>query len=61
MADRLSMSTSLNYFAGAPQYGCCAFHVPSQELVNAFKTDANGVPEFDHFNDPGTELSDSSW
>ena len=56
IGGRLSMSTSLNYFAGAPQYGCCAFHIPSQELINAFKTDANGVPIFDHFNDPGTEM-----
>ena len=51
IGGRLSMSTSLNYFAGAPQYGCCAFHVPSQNLVNAFRTDANGFPMFDHFND----------
>ncbi|MBS1661325.1 MAG: RagB/SusD family nutrient uptake outer membrane protein [Bacteroidetes bacterium] len=59
IGGRLSMSTSLNYFAGAPQYGCCAFHIPSQNLVNAFKTDANGLPQFDHFNDPGTEVKDS--
>src|ERR1700743_797260 len=26
------------------QYGCCGFHVPSDNLVNAFKTDANGLP-----------------
>jgi len=59
IGGRLSMSTSLNYFAGAPQYGCCAFHIPSQNMVNAFKTDANGLPEFDHFNDPGKEMKDS--
>jgi hypothetical protein len=51
IGGRLSMSTSLNYFAGAPQYGCCAFHIPSQNLVNAFQTDAKGLPNFDHFND----------
>src|SRR6266487_2501038 len=51
IGGRLSMSTSLNYFAGAPQYGCCAFHIPSQNLVNAFSTNANGLPDFDHFND----------
>ena len=44
------MSTSLNYFAGAPQYGCCAFHIPSQELVNAFGTGATGLPLFRTFN-----------
>jgi hypothetical protein len=59
IGGRLSMSTSLNYFAGAPQYGCCAFHVPSQNMVNAFKTDVNGIPQFTHFNDPGTEMVDS--
>ena len=48
---RLSMSTSLNYSL-APQYGCCWFHLPSQNMVNAFKTDpSTGVPMFDTFND----------
>ncbi len=58
IGGRLSMSTSLNYFAGAPQYGCCAFHVPSQNLVNAFQTDANGLPNFDHFNDVALKDAD---
>jgi hypothetical protein len=44
------MSTSLNYSL-APQYGCCWFHIPSQNMVNAFKTDENGVPMFDTFNE----------
>ena len=48
---RLSMATSLNYSL-APQYGCCWFHLPSQNMVNAFKTDpVTGVPLFDTFND----------
>jgi hypothetical protein len=51
IGGRLSMSTSLNYFAGAPQYGCCAFHIPSQNLVNSFSTDPNGLPRFTTFND----------
>ncbi|HZG25294.1 MAG TPA: RagB/SusD family nutrient uptake outer membrane protein, partial [Chitinophagaceae bacterium] len=46
---RLSMATSLNYSL-APQYGCCWFHLPSQNMVNAFKTDVNGLPRFDDFN-----------
>jgi hypothetical protein len=50
IGGRLSMSTSLNYFGGAPQYGCCAFHIPSQELVNSFGTDANGLPKFNTYN-----------
>jgi hypothetical protein len=32
------------------QYGCCGFHVPSDNLVNSFKTDATGLPEFTTFN-----------
>lgn len=47
---RLSMSTSLNYSL-APQYGCCWFHLGSQNMVNAFGTDANGLPKFNTFND----------
>jgi starch-binding outer membrane protein, SusD/RagB family len=47
---RLSMATSLNYSL-APQYGCCWFHIPSQNMVNAFGTDANGLPKFNTFND----------
>ena len=47
---RLSMSTSLNYSL-APQYGCCWFHLASQNMVNAFGTDAGGLPKFNTFND----------
>lgn len=39
-----------------PQYlGCCDFHKPSQNLVNAFKT-RNGVP-FDTYNDENYDSS----
>lgn len=31
--------------------GCCGFYQPSQNLVNAFKTDANGLPLLDTFNE----------
>lgn len=30
--------------------GCCDFHKPSQNLVNAFKTDSNGLPMFEDYN-----------
>jgi hypothetical protein len=46
---RLSMATSLNYNL-APQYGCCWFHIPSQNMVNAFKTNTQGLPQFNTFN-----------
>jgi hypothetical protein len=32
------------------EFGCCWFHVPSQNLANTFKTDANGLPLFDTYN-----------
>ncbi len=42
---------TLNY----PSFGgvttCCGFYQPSQNLVNAFKTDANGLPLISTFND----------
>src|SRR5699024_821532 len=30
--------------------GCCDFHKPSQNLVNAFKTSDSGLPLLDDFN-----------
>lgn len=39
------------YAADAPGGGCCGFYQPSQNLVNAFKTDSNGLPLLDTFND----------
>lgn len=52
---RMNSSVNLNY-SMAPQYGCCWFHIPSQNLVNAFKTDVNGLPMFDTFNN--TDMKD---
>jgi hypothetical protein len=47
---RVDMADAINYSI-ASQYGCCSFHIPSQNMVNAFKTDGNGLPEFGYFND----------
>lgn len=33
------------------EYGCCWFNVPSQNLVNSYKTDINGIPMFETYND----------
>jgi hypothetical protein len=54
---RLSYVTGLNYPHGAPQYGCCGFHQPSQTLVNAFKTDSNGFPAFNNFNEKNLDFN----
>lgn len=32
-------------------FGCCGFHVPTENFVNAFKTDNSGLPRFTNFND----------
>lgn len=37
-------------YSMAPGYGCCHANVPTQNVVNAFKTDANGLPMFDTYN-----------
>jgi starch-binding outer membrane protein, SusD/RagB family len=52
---RLNMGSSHNYSL-APGYGCCGWSQPSQNLVNAFKTDVSGLPMFNTFND--TEMKD---
>lgn len=56
-AGRLSFEDGLNYPHGAPQYGCCGFHAPSQNLVNAHTTDVNGLPNFTTFNNSIADLS----
>ena len=47
---RVDMADGLNYSVSSI-YGCCSFHIPSQNMVNAFKTDAGGLPELNTFND----------
>ena len=44
------MGIGLNWPHGSDIGMCCGFHQPSQNLVNAFKVDANGLPMFDSFN-----------
>lgn len=46
---RLDWGAMLNYPMN-PEYGCCGFHSPSQNMVNAFQTDDNGLPLFDTYN-----------
>ena len=49
-AGRTDTSNALN-FPMFDAYGCCSFHRPSHNLVNAFQTDPNGLPKFDTFNE----------
>ena len=44
--------STLNYpYGGGGVTTCCGFFQPSQNLVNAFKTDATGLPLIDTFNE----------
>ena len=45
------MGIGLNWPHGGDIGMCCGFHCPSQNLVNAYKVDANGLPMFNTFND----------
>lgn len=52
--DDGTMFGRLNYgdVLSLPQgLGCCDFHKPSQNLVNAFKTTPDGLPMFSNFNE----------
>jgi len=60
-AGRLSYEDGLNYPHGAPQYGCCGFHAPSQNLVNAHTTDVNGLPNFETFNNSIANLETATF
>ncbi|MAO15897.1 RagB/SusD family nutrient uptake outer membrane protein [Flagellimonas oceanensis] len=53
---RGSYATAVNSPTGSSFYGCCGFHQASQNMVNAFKTDENGLPLLDTFND--SDLTD---
>ena len=48
----------LNFpYNGGPA-GCCGFHQPSQDLVNSFQTDANGLPLLDDYNKTNVKSDD---
>lgn len=44
------MGIGLNWPHGSDIGMCCGFHQPSQNLANAFRVDANGLPRFNDFN-----------
>ena len=42
--DNANYGERLNFPHSGSPFGCCGFHQPSQNLVNYFATDANGLP-----------------
>lgn len=57
LRGRLDWGAMLNYPMN-PEYGCCGFHQPTQNMVNAFRTDEKGLPLFDTFNAHSLETAD---
>lgn len=47
----LNGGTPLNAPWWPPYFSCCDFHKPSYTMVNAFRTDQNGLPLFNTYND----------
>lgn len=45
---RINWSNLLNSPGGGSPYGGDGFFLPSQDLVNAYQTDASGLPDFDY-------------
>lgn len=42
--------SALNFPGGGP-FNCCGFYQPTQDLANAFKTDTNGLPLIESYNE----------
>jgi len=47
--DNGNVGDVLNYPNGGGPAGCCGFHQPSQNLVNAFRVDEEGLPFLDTY------------
>ena len=48
---------NLNLPRGGGPFTCCGFYQPSQDLVNAFQTDAGGLPLLDTYNQDGNDVT----
>lgn len=59
LRGRLDWGAMLNYPMN-PEYGCCGFHQPTQNMVNAFQTGENGLPLFDTFNNHNITNADDA-
>jgi len=57
LRGRLDWGAMLNYPMN-PEYGCCGFHQPTQNMVNAFRTDESGLPLLDTFNEKSISTPD---
>lgn len=58
--NNANFADRLNHPHGGSPYGCCGFHQPSQNLVNAYRVDASGLPLLDTFNDADVDETASA-
>jgi len=49
--DNANYGDMLNFPYGSSPFGCCGFYQPRFDLVNSYRTDANGLPYLDTYND----------
>lgn len=56
---RVNWGDQLNAPWWAPYFNCCDFHKVSHNMINAFKTDGNGLPDFDNYNN--TEMGGQTY
>ncbi len=58
--ENANRNDRLNFPHSGSPFGCCGFHQPSQNLVNAFKVDGDGLPLLDgSFNDSELTSADA--
>ncbi len=58
--DNANQGDILNFPYGSGPGGCCGFHQPSQNLVNAFRTDATGLPFIKTYNDVSVKTDEGT-
>lgn len=56
---RINRGNELNAPWWAPHFTCCDFNKVSHTMVNAFKTDATGLPDFNNYNN--TEMTGNGY
>src|SRR5690606_29366331 len=59
--ENANSSERLNFPHSGSPLGCCGFHQPSQNLVNFFKVDANGLPLAISVNDMSPLTATAAW
>ena len=58
-ANNGNYGTRLGYPHSGSPFGCCGFNQPTQNLVNTFRTDANGLPLLDSYDDADLSAADN--